>query len=63
GLGRLVFSEWQETNHDTNSIIDNPLFIDADSQCNFFNLNIVSPAVKELDFKPIQQLSQWKSGC
>ncbi|CAF1361613.1 unnamed protein product [Rotaria magnacalcarata] len=63
GLGRLVFSEWQETNHDTNSIIDNPLFIDADSQCNFFNLNIDSPAVKELDFKPIQQLSQWKSGC
>jgi hypothetical protein len=37
GLGRLVFSEWQDTNHDMNSFITDPLFVHAESQCNFFN--------------------------
>ncbi|CAF3582752.1 unnamed protein product [Rotaria sordida] len=63
GLGRLVFSEWQETNHDMNSFITDPLFIHAESQCNFFNISIDSPAVKNLGFIPIKQLFQWKSGC
>ncbi|CAF5041300.1 unnamed protein product, partial [Rotaria sp. Silwood1] len=63
GLGRLVFSEWQETNHDINSYITDPLFIHAESQCNFFNVSINSPAVKNLGFKPIKQLFQWKPGC
>ncbi|CAF1058114.1 unnamed protein product [Rotaria sp. Silwood1] len=63
GLGRLVFSEWQETNHDINSYITDPLFIHAENQCNFFNVSINSPAVKNLGFKPIKQLFQWKPGC
>ncbi len=63
GLGRLVFSEWQETNHDMHSFITDPLFVHAESQCNFFNFKSDSPAVKNLGFKPIKQLLQWKSGC
>ncbi|CAF0853613.1 unnamed protein product [Adineta steineri] len=63
GLGRLVFSEWQETNHDMNSLISDPLFVNAESQCNFFALNNNSPAIENLGFKPIMQLTQWKSGC
>jgi hypothetical protein len=63
GLGRLVFSEWQETSHDMNSFITDPLFVHAENECNFFNLPIDSPAVDKLGFKPIKQLSQWKSGC
>ncbi|CAF1125316.1 unnamed protein product [Adineta ricciae] len=63
GLGRLVFSEWQETNHDMNSFIGDPLFLHAKSQCNFFQLNPNSQAVLYLGFKPIEQLPQWKPGC
>jgi hypothetical protein len=63
GLGRLVFSEWQETSHDMNSFITDPLFVDAENQCNFFRFDINSPAVKKLGFKPIKQLPQWRSGC
>ncbi|UJR10803.1 hypothetical protein I4U23_014991 [Adineta vaga] len=62
GLGRLVFSEWQETNHDMNSLITDPLFINAEDQCNFFRFHTNSPALK-LGFKPIEFLSQWKPGC
>lgn len=63
GLGRLVFSEWQETNHDMNSLVTDPLFLYAEDQCNFFNLNNDSPVLRKLEFKPIKQLSQWKPGC
>jgi hypothetical protein len=63
GLGRLVFSEWQDTNHDMNSFITDPLFVHAENQCNFFNFSIESPAVNKLGFKPIKQLPQWKAGC
>jgi hypothetical protein len=62
GLGRLVFSEWQETNHDMHSIITDPLFVHVESECNFFNFTDNSPAVEQ-GFKPIKQLSQWKPGC
>lgn len=63
GLGRLVFSEWQETSHDMNSFITDPLFVHAENQCNFFDLSSESPAVKNLNFKSIKQLPQWKVGC
>ena len=63
GLGRLVFSEWQETGHDMYSLIMDPLFVHAETQCNFFDLNSESPAVRGLGFKPIKQLFQWKPGC
>jgi hypothetical protein len=63
GSGRLVFSEWQETNHDMNSFITDPLFVHAENQCNFFNFSIESPVVKKLGFKPIKQLVQWQPGC
>lgn len=63
GLGRLVFSEWQETGHDDESLITDPLFVNAQNQCDFFHLSPSSPAVRGLYFRPIEQLPQWKSGC
>lgn len=63
GLGRLVFSEWQETMHDLNSFIGDPAFVDADSRCDFFALHPDSRAVRQLDFQPISRLRQWTAGC
>jgi hypothetical protein len=63
GLGRLVFSEWQETGHDFRSFTQDPLFSHAEDQCDFFHLSADSPAVNLLDFKPIEQLPQWTPGC
>lgn len=63
GLGRLIFSEWQETNHDFNSFILDPLFLNAQDKCDFFHLSPASPAVRRLNFRPIKQLPQWQPGC
>lgn len=63
GLGRLVFSEWQETGHDFRSLTTDPLFSHAEDLCDFFHLSADSPAVNLLGFKPIQRLPQWTPGC
>lgn len=63
GLGRLIFSEWQETNHDANSYIIDPEFLNAQDQCDFFHLKPSSPAIMKMGFKPIEPLPQWIPGC
>jgi hypothetical protein len=49
---KISLEQWQKVGHDTSSIFEDPLFVDAE---NFnFELKPESPAIKKLGFKPIE---------
>ncbi len=62
GSKQMSFDEWQKTGQDRDSIITDPLFAGDVNQCDFFTIQLNSPAAK-LGFKNLTKLSKWTSGC
>ena len=62
GSQQMSFIEWQKTGQDNSSMIADPLFTGDVNQCDFFTIQLDSPAAK-LGFKNITKLSKWTPGC
>jgi hypothetical protein len=62
GLQQTSFAEWQEMGQDNNSVIADPLFAGDVNQCDFFTVQVNSPAAK-LGFVNITKPSKWIAGC
>jgi parallel beta-helix repeat protein len=62
GSEQIPFKEWQKTGQDNGSVIADPLFIGDVNQCDFFTIQVNSPAAK-LGFTNLTKLSKWTAGC
>ncbi|CAF0741905.1 unnamed protein product [Adineta ricciae] len=62
GKQQVSFTDWQKTGQENNSLIADPLFTGDVNQCDFFTVQLNSPAA-QIGFKNLTKLSKWTPGC
>lgn len=62
GLQQISFADWQKTGQDNGSVIADPLFAGDVNECDFFTVQVNSPAAA-LGFSNITKLVKWSPGC
>jgi hypothetical protein len=62
GLQQTSFEEWQKTEHDNGSVLEDPLFVGDVNQCDFFTIRSDRAATK-LGFVDLTKLSIWTPRC